>query len=423
MTQGLIAVTWVALQSLLVSAMLLLLYRLRPWFGHSLLYLSLGSFQYLQTYLAVTASVSVAPGLVLNPGSAVLFTATLFVILLVYITEDLEETRRLIYGIVIANILVTLVSALFSIQMGPAAGADLAVTMGMDILDVARVLSVGTAILFLDVVITVLTYSWLRRVTRIRMLQVSGALALALLLDSLLFVTFNFYAAPEYLNILGSSVLGKWIAALCCAGLMSLYLRGHTDPEPVVVGFGSLFSVFRLLTYNAPIDELRARLKIDDLTGVYNRAFFDRQLERETGAVGESGKSVSLLMVDLDHFKSVNDNYGHQAGDQLLRMVGTALKEGTRITDYVCRYGGEEFSVILPAADKAVAAKVAEKLRQTINAVDTTKAGMDKPITTTIGLACFPDDAITPHQLVKIADRRLYEGKRRGRNCVIAEGV
>lgn len=416
MDQVLTPILWVMLQSTIVAALLLALYRLRPWFGHSLLYLSLGSFQYLQTYLAVTVTVPLAGGLVLNPGSAVLFTATLFAILLVYITEDLEETRRLIYGIVLANIIVTIVSALFTLQLSASANS----TLGREIFEVASVLVVGTVVLFLDVVVTIVAYTWLRRHVRFRMIQVTLALSLALLVDSVLFVSINFYSAAGYWNMLASSALGKLVAAACFAALMSLYLRKHTDPAPVTEGFGHPLATFRLLTYNAPIDELRARLKIDELTGVFNRSFFDRQLERETSAVGDTGKPVSLLMVDLDHFKSVNDTWGHQAGDDLLRLAGDALKAGTRATDYVCRYGGEEFSVILPAADHDVAVAVAEKLRQRILAIDTSQVGMDRPLTTTIGLASCPRDAGASHQLIKIADRRLYEGKRAGRNRVVA---
>ena len=135
----------------------------------------------------------------------------------------------------------------------------------------------------------------------------------------------------------------------------------------------------------------------------------------ETKAAAEKNQeSMSLLLLDLDHFKAYNDRLGHVAGDEALVKIAALLKETSRQADHVARYGGEEFAVILPGARKLDALKIAERLRLSLNTT-----GL--PLTLSAGLATFPEDAQDTEGLIKVADKALYEAKHTGKNkCVIA---
>jgi diguanylate cyclase (GGDEF)-like protein len=150
----------------------------------------------------------------------------------------------------------------------------------------------------------------------------------------------------------------------------------------------------------------------DGLTQVANRRHFDDTLAREWRRAARNGRPLSLLMLDLDHFKNFNDEHGHQAGDELLRGVAQVLRESVhRAADIVARYGGEEFVVLLPDTENAHAREIAESLRNRIE-------GMGR-VTASIGIATeVPARDAVPEQLVKRADEALYEAKRLGRNRV-----
>lgn len=170
----------------------------------------------------------------------------------------------------------------------------------------------------------------------------------------------------------------------------------------------------------ALLDELRRRADYDGLTGVANRRTFDETLARELARAERTGSQVSLLLIDIDHFKALNDTHGHQQGDAVLRELGALLTEQARPFDTSARYGGEEFAVILPDCPTDQATTVAERLRVAIAAGITTV-----PITVSIGVAGHPTEAGTPTastaaQLIHAADMALYIAKRNGRNLVHA---
>lgn len=149
----------------------------------------------------------------------------------------------------------------------------------------------------------------------------------------------------------------------------------------------------------------------DGLTGVPNRRSFELALEKELSRSARSGEPVTLMMLDVDHFKKFNDTYGHQAGDDVLKLVGSALVETSRDFDTPARYGGEEFAVILPACSSEQATAVAERLREAVCSVEAVA-----PVTASAGVATYPTHAADPASLIKAADGALYEAKRTGRN-------
>jgi diguanylate cyclase (GGDEF)-like protein len=164
---------------------------------------------------------------------------------------------------------------------------------------------------------------------------------------------------------------------------------------------------------------LRERATHDGLTGLYNHRAFHALLAEETTRTDRFGRQCSLLMLDIDHFKRVNDTHGHEAGDAILKGLGALLARQARAIDRVCRYGGEEFTVILPETDARAAAGIAERLRAAIEREPFDIGGGERiSITASIGVASYPSEVDSRAKLAAAADSALYAAKQAGRNRV-----
>jgi diguanylate cyclase (GGDEF)-like protein/PAS domain S-box-containing protein len=162
-------------------------------------------------------------------------------------------------------------------------------------------------------------------------------------------------------------------------------------------------------------EALRTQSVRDALTGLYNRRYLEEILEREVRRAGRAGQSLGILMLDLDHFKSFNDTYGHDAGDTVLRETAAFLLKNVRAEDFVCRFGGEEFVVILPTADQDGARGRGERFRAKLRDLTIMHHGKSLGmITCSIGVAAFPQHGMSPRELMAAADAALYEAKRGG---------
>lgn len=159
---------------------------------------------------------------------------------------------------------------------------------------------------------------------------------------------------------------------------------------------------------------------VDGLTGLYNQKYFKEQVRVEFARASRYASPLSVLMLDLDDFKKYNDNCGHLEGDQLLRNVARAIRSNVRECDIVCRYGGEEFAVILPQVSSRTAKLVAERVRTGVENMKASAKG--KGITCTIGASSFPETARTEIQLVEEADKAMYAAKAGGKNRIAAFG-
>ncbi|MDZ4695530.1 MAG: GGDEF domain-containing protein [Deltaproteobacteria bacterium] len=166
--------------------------------------------------------------------------------------------------------------------------------------------------------------------------------------------------------------------------------------------------------------QLQEQSSTDALTGIANRRSFDWQLAREVARAARYRIPLALVMIDLDHFKVLNDTHGHPVGDQVLRAIAHILDLGKRTGDFVCRYGGEEFVALLPHAGVPDAQAWSERVREMLErtAIDTTAGPLQ--VTASFGVAELERDGTDPDELTSAADGALYEAKRKGRNQVFA---
>jgi diguanylate cyclase (GGDEF)-like protein len=167
------------------------------------------------------------------------------------------------------------------------------------------------------------------------------------------------------------------------------------------------------------LDRLRAQATIDPLTGCHNRRGFDEILQVEVARSRRYDRPLCLVLLDIDRFKAVNDDYGHEVGDHALQRIGRAVRHTFRSTDSACRYGGEEFALIFPETAKDEGYALAERLRILVETLPP-NAEVPRSLTASFGVACFPEDADSIPDLVRAADRALYLAKTRGRNRVEA---
>jgi diguanylate cyclase (GGDEF)-like protein len=170
-------------------------------------------------------------------------------------------------------------------------------------------------------------------------------------------------------------------------------------------------------------ETLRSQSIRDPLTGLFNRRFMEESLELEIRRATRNQRPLGMIMIDLDHFKYFNDTFGHEAGDLLLKELGALLKGNIRGEDIACRYGGEEFTLILPEGTGAVTRQRAEFFRDAIQRLDVHYRGRPLgKITASMGVAVFPDHGRTASALIEAADKALYRSKNEGRDRVTLAG-
>lgn len=201
-----------------------------------------------------------------------------------------------------------------------------------------------------------------------------------------------------------------------------------TKPVSETVLNAKLKAMQRIAQMREELERANQKLKdlaeLDGLTGISNRRHFDYILSKECRLARRSKEPISLIMADIDFFKPFNDNYGHQAGDDCLKLVAKALMPlVSRAGDLIARYGGEEFVVVLANTDRDGALAVAEKIRQAVEALEIEHefSGVSRFVTMSMGVAVeTATENIQPAELIEMADKKLYQAKKAGRNKVIA---
>ena len=183
-------------------------------------------------------------------------------------------------------------------------------------------------------------------------------------------------------------------------------------------------SIFKFLSgdniENSYHEEIYRLTTIDGLTQVYNKRYFLETLEREIGRAERYRRDLSLIIFDIDHFKKINDTFGHLAGDHVLKHLALVIKSRIRREDILSRYGGEEFAIILPEIDRENAAQFAEKIRRLIEKAVFKFEETEIPVTISIGVALYSPDCGEVNDFIKLADDKLYEAKMAGRNQVVS---
>jgi diguanylate cyclase (GGDEF)-like protein len=408
-------------ESIIVSVLLLFLYWLRPIIGLAGLYIAVGAFQYMQVLLALSIYVEILPGFLVSPGSAVVFSASLFAILLVYLEEDAVGARNLIYGLVVANLSLSLLAMLFGLHLDNPSTRNFFDLPRELFIQSPRIWIVGTLVLIADTVFLILIFEAISRfVTGILFQRIFLSMVVVLTFDTVFFVTGSFFERPDYGLILVSGIAGKAMMAFFYSMTLTAYLTWFrkTRTDHLFLPLGDIFA---LLTYRQRYEDLREQALTDSLTGVYNRNHFESCFEREVEKARTAKQRLSLILLDLDHFKQINDKYGHQEGDRALSETGAILIKCLRASDLAFRYGGEEFVLIMPGMDKAraraLAARILDEIRNGLTRSQ--NGGHPSAITATLGVATFPDEATTATELIDLADKRLYAGKSAGRNRVV----
>jgi diguanylate cyclase (GGDEF)-like protein len=408
------------LEAAVMSLLVLGLFRARSVLGLSPLYIVMGGFQYLEATLSL--QVSVWPGFSIYPGSSVMFTANLFAVLLVYLKEDTLEARKLVYGLVLANAGLTLVSLLVSAHF-VLPGIETTSTMtAREFVNNAQIALVGATLLFLDVIGIILFYEFVSRFTSSIFVRIQSALLVIVAFDNFLFAGFLSIGSGGFLDTMVAGLVSKAGAAMFYGTALWGYLR-FIEPHDVTAAEGDVADIFQLLTYRQKYEEARERMAQDPLTGLFNRFHFEEVVPRALAHARRRREPLSLMIVDGDRFKGINDRFSHLEGDRVLKLVGETIRAEVRAADIACRYGGDEFIVVLPRSDveaaRALGERIQVRLRETCAfASPPFPWGM---LTVTIGIASFPGDGefAAVEDLVRLADRRLYEGKRAGRNQVV----
>jgi diguanylate cyclase (GGDEF)-like protein len=215
-----------------------------------------------------------------------------------------------------------------------------------------------------------------------------------------------------------SVMAGGWVAKMAAAAFYSLLVAGYLrlygrrpEQEKKAPRIADLFGA---LTYRERYEELLERSGRDVLTGLHDRSYLESEGRRRVEEAAATDRTVTLMIVDIDHFKDFNDNHGHAAGDDLLRCIGQAIAASVRGDDLACRFGGEEFVVICESLAAEPALMLGEHVRARIAALD----GPQR-VTASIGIATAPQEAVGYDRLFELADARLYEAKETGRDRVI----
>ncbi|WP_117193799.1 GGDEF domain-containing protein [Rhizobium terrae] len=375
---------------------------------------ALGVMHFMETYLAAVFYIELPFGTV-SPGSSVFFAGKLMMILLLYLKEDAAIVRQPIYGLFLGNLVTVGIAQFLRLHESVALPGGRPVDIGF-LNEMGWLMVWGTALLYVDAIGIILLYERLGRI-------LPGNLVLRFALSGAALLTFDqigFYAALNILFDAPVSVFfGGWIAKLLAVALYSLlfgvYQRVEHTPQLRRSRRG-ITDIFNDLTFRERYQALLAKSGVDVLTGVFDRRRLEEDAPRLMRDCLERGRSFSLAIIDADHFKEVNDLFGHLKGDEVLKEVAARLRAGSRPSDHLSRFGGEEFVLILPDTGHDGALRLAERLRNDIGSSVIRPDG--QRVTVSIGVATAPEDGRVFDALLGFADERLYRAKKDGRDNV-----
>jgi diguanylate cyclase (GGDEF)-like protein len=411
---------WTNLFLLLVEATLYFtvmagLFRLRHRFGIGLVFCALGAMHFLETYLAAILYLELPGGIVISPGSVVLFSGKLAMLLLVYIREDAAAVRQPIYGLLVGNFL--MVALVFTMRFHDVAPAVTARPLDLKLMDEMGGLMIwGTILLFIDAILLILIYErmagWFGRRQFPRIVL---SLMLVLTFDQI-----GFFTGLHLLSGVPTGVLwGGWIAKMGAAvvfGLMAaLYLR-HVETANAVRVTPRLADVFDTLTYRQHYEAALDKAGRDGLTGLLDRVRFDSEGRSLVNDAVLGKRSLTLMVIGIDRLGAFNERHGHVAVDDVIRQVAARIRQAMRESDRIYRYGDEEFVVLCDGLAHRPALLAAERVRRSIALA---LLGSAASVTATIGVAGAPQDGADLASLLGAANRRLSEARAVGGDRVL----
>jgi diguanylate cyclase (GGDEF)-like protein len=375
---------------------------------------ALGVMHFMETYLAAVFYVQLPFGTV-SPGSSIFFAGKLMMILMLYIKEDAATVRQPIYGLFLGNLLTVGIAQILQVHSAVALPGGRVADMGF-LSEMGWLMVWGTALLYVDAIGIILLYErlgrWMERHVVLRF-TISGAVVLT-------FDQVGFYGV---LNILFDAPLsvffGGWYAKLLAVAIYSvlfaIYLRLDRSGR-WSTSTRQISDIFHDLTFRERYQALLAKAGVDGLTGLFDRSRYEADGPDMVRDSLSRGRPISVVIIDADRFKQINDEFGHQRGDTVLRDLALCLREATRPSDHLSRFGGEEFVLLLGDTDHDAALRMAERLRKDVTSCVLRPDGIG--LTISVGVATAPEDGRALDILLGRADERLYQAKNNGRDGV-----
>ncbi|ESY41022.1 GGDEF domain-containing protein [Mesorhizobium sp. RSR380A] len=399
-------------EAVVYFSVMVTLFRFRDRIGLGVFVCALGAMHFLETYLASVFYVALPFGMV-SPGSAVLFSGKLVMLLLLYMKEDAATVRQPIYGLLLGNAL--MIGLVLILRLHDISAFSDGKLPDIGFIDQMGWLMVwGTTLLFIDAILIILLYEKLGRyLRRAPFSRILICVACVLTFDQAGFFSALHFVAGAPIAVFFGGWFAKMGAAFAYSAMLVAYLRWFETRQ--VVAPRGLSDVFDTLTYRERYEALVEHVGRDGLTGLLHRGRFDSDGERLVAVSLRTAQPLSLLIVDVDHFKSINDRFGHAEGDRVLRSIAQVLTQAAGAQDQVFRIGGEEFA-ILCSQPHAVARLLGENLRQAV------KACVNRfDISVSAGIATVDETVGSLADLFALADERLYRAKSTGRDRVVGE--
>jgi len=444
------------IEAMAVYLLVLGAHSLRHRYGKAYFYALLGGTTAIMSWVTDAGAQVTVAGVTFVVGSTIFYTALLLGVFVVYVFDGPRNTQIAITTVMGVLIMMPLIAGLLHFQAGLIEAGNLARVP----IPSLRINTASVFTTFVDLIFLAVAWEFLGRPGFRVNLWLRSYLTLlgVMVLDVVLFNTAAFLGTEQYLSILQGTLSSRLVISIFSFPLLYGYLRWQKNKEevsiinrPVLSILQRMFRIEEELTraqkeierrktaererdeviqqlqesreqYKKLVEKYRKASITDELTGVPNRRYFNRSLEKEWGRAAREGQPLSVLIMDIDHFKDFNDHAGHLEGDKLLGATAQALSAvPKRPGDLFARFGGDEFAMILPNTDKKGALTVAKNCRAKLEEVGFPNGYTQDPpfVTVSIGVSSMvPDQNAEPDDIVKLADRALFTAKEKGRNRI-----
>lgn len=399
-------------ETLIVASLILILFNLRHRLGLSPLFATLGVFQYLQVMLALSLYVEILPNISISPGSAVLFSGTQFALLLVFLRENPTETRTLVFGLLTANLTLSLLSLLFGFHLeSPLAQNPYGLPKELFTLDV-RVLVVGTVTLVLDMFLLMFLYQALAKIIEHWLsLRIFATLAIVLTFDSLLFVTGCFVQEPFFVSALQSAVLAKIAAALIYAPMLAGYLY-WVEPTAGHGPVRSLADVFQLLLSRNATDTWLESTPRDAVLGIPSEVGLRQALDRHLVLAEHLEIPAHVMVVKAVDWQTINRDQGRERANDLLHYLVAVICSVLETKDVHGRLGTDSIAIVLAGASartRKLMEDISSALERSLSRIRPSEEVQDVRIR--LGWSEFPIDGQRGDELLLLAAARDCRAK------------